>query len=378
MKMYIKENRSDMKIYAFFSGVGMLDLGFQEAGYEVVFVNEFKQEFMKTYKYARRKQNYLPPKYGYYVGDINELLHGIGAQQFEAVVNAEKDNGEIIGFIGGPPCPDFSIGGKNLGKEGENGKLAKSYIDMICSYKPDFFLFENVKGLIKTQKHRDYFEELKCELQKNEYILSEQLLNALSFGVPQDRDRILLMGVRQGTELAKRVICVSGTFAFPWSCNLPYDYKVVKKMKWPTTEVYKQYSKRTFKYKVPINLTVEYWFRQNNVYRHPNAKDVFKVKGGITKMQTICEGDTSRKSFKRLHRWKYSPTAAYGNNEVHLHPYRTRRLSVAEAMAIQSLPDWFELPEDVSLTAKFKMVGNGVPYLMALEIARRIKVYFGI
>ena len=93
-------------------------------------------------------------------------------------------------------------------------------------------------------------------------------------------------------------------------------------------------------------------------------------------MEVIDEGDDSKKSYKRLHRWRYSPTVAYGNNEVHLHPYSTRRLSVAEAMAIQSLPAWFELPNDVSLSAKFKMVGNGVPYLMALEIATKIAIYF--
>ena len=79
----------------------------------------------------------------------------------------------MVGFIGGPPCPDFSIGGKNKGREGENGKLAKSYIDMICRFQPDFFLFENVKGLVKTQKHREYFEELKFELKSNGYIISE-------------------------------------------------------------------------------------------------------------------------------------------------------------------------------------------------------------
>ena len=61
---------------------------------------------------------------------------------------------------------------------------------------------------------------------------------------------------------------------------------------------------------------------------------------------------------------------------MHLHPYRTRRLSVAEAMAIQSLPEWFELPSNVCLSAKFKMIGNGVPYLMALNIARKIDKYF--
>lgn len=367
-----------MKIFSFFSGVGMLDLGFQDAGYEVIFVNEFRQEFMKAYCYARRNQNYIPPKYGYYVNDINIFLNGAEEQNFEQFVSREKQTGELVGFIGGPPCPDFSVGGKNRGKEGENGRLAKSYVDMICRFKPDFFLFENVKGLIKTQKHRDYFNELKYQLKQNEYILSEQLLNSLEFGVPQDRDRILLMGVLKGNDLARRVICVNNTFAFPWNINLPYDSAKIKKMKWPAPEKYRENSRRKFKYNIPINLTVEDWFKRNNVYRHPNAKDVFKVKGGITKIQTIQEGDTSRKSFKRLHRWKYSPTAAYGNNEVHLHPYKTRRLSVSEAMAIQSLPMWFELPKDVCLSAKFKMVGNGVPYLMALEVARRIKVYFEI
>lgn len=367
-----------MKIFSFFAGVGMLDLGFQEAGFDVVFVNEFQNEFMKSYQYARQRQNYVSPKYGYHVCDINRFLSGLNEQTFREFVDQEKQAGELIGFIGGPPCPDFSIGGKNLGKEGENGKLAKSYIDVICHFKPDFFLFENVKGLIKTKKHRDYFEELKRVLQQNGYILSEQLLNALSFGVPQDRDRILMIGVLDGTSLSHKVICVNKTFAFPWESNLPYNSDNIKKMSWPFPQKYIKYSKRKFKYNTPISLTVEFWFQRNKVYQHPNAKDVFKVRSGKTKMQTIQEGDTSRKSFKRLHRWKYSPTAAYGNNEVHLHPYRTRRLSVAEAMAIQSLPDWFVLPADVGLSAKFKMVGNGVPYMMALEVARCIRNYFGV
>lgn len=367
-----------MKIFSFFAGVGMLDLGFQDAGYEVVFVNEFKQEFMNSYCYARRNQNYIQPIYGHHVNDINFFLNGIGEQNFQQYINNEKQNGELIGFIGGPPCPDFSVGGKNKGREGENGKLAKSYIDMICRFKPDFFLFENVKGLIKTQKHREYFEELKCELKNNGYILSEQLMNSLDFGVPQDRDRILMMGVLKGTELARRVINVNDTFAFPWNTNLPYNSAEVKNMNWPKPQQYREKSIRKFKYNVPKALTVEEWFRRNNVYRHPNGRDVFKVKKGKTKMLTIQEGDTSRKSFKRLHRWKYSPTAAYGNNEVHLHPYKTRRLSVAEAMAIQSLPAWFELPANVCLSAKFKMVGNGVPYLMAFKIAEKIKLFFGI
>jgi DNA (cytosine-5)-methyltransferase 1 len=87
---------------------------------------------------------------------------------------------------------------------------------------------------------------------------------------------------------------------------------------------------------------------------------------------SVDEGDDSKKSYKRLHRWRYSPTACYGNNEVHLHPYQIRRISVAEALAIQSLPKQFYLPDNLSLTAMFKTIGNGVPYLAAKGIAKTI------
>ena len=117
-------------------------------------------------------------------------------------------------------------------------------------------------------------------------------------------------------------------------------------------------------------LTVEYWFRKNDVENHPNAKDYFIPRAGLIRMQTIEEGDVSKKSYKRLHRWRYSPTVAYGNNEVHLHPYKERRLSAAEAMALQTLPKDFELPADMSLTDKFKTIGNGVPFLLANGIAK--------
>jgi len=98
-------------------------------------------------------------------------------------------------------------------------------------------------------------------------------------------------------------------------------------------------------------------------------------RGGLAKMQLYQEGDVSRKCYKRLHRWRYSPTAAYGNNEVHLHPYHARRLSAAEALAIQSLPENFVLPPDMTLTAMFKTIGNGVPYMLSSGIARTIHDY---
>ncbi|MFM8008633.1 MAG: DNA cytosine methyltransferase, partial [Dolichospermum sp.] len=125
-------------------------------------------------------------------------------------------------------------------------------------------------------------------------------------------------------------------------------------------------------------LTVEYWFRKNNIINHPNAQHYFQPRAGKIKFATIAEGDDSKKSFKRLHRWRYSPTACYGNNEVHLHPYKIRRISVAEALAIQSLPANFSLPENMSLTNMFKTVGNGVPYLAAKALAQTIIDFLNI
>ena len=365
-----------MVIFSFFSGVGMLDLGFQEAGFEIVSVNEYEESFIKAYQYARKKQQTNVSFSSYYNGDINDFIKQPLKQRIGTQIENLREKGELIGFIGGPPCPDFSVAGKNRGKNGENGKLARSYIEVINYYQPDFFLFENVKGLIKTGQHKKYFEELKESLQVNNYVLSESLLNALEFGVPQDRERVILIGINCFSVLAKKLIYVNNTFYFPWEMHKKYSVEEVKNMKWPTTQRYIKYSKRKFKYDVPKELTTEYWFEKNKVYQHANRNDKFKVRNGLERMENVEEGDVSRKSFKRLHRWRYSPTAAYGNNEVHLHPYRSRRISVAEAMAIQSLPEWFELPPNLGLSTKFKTIGNGVPYRMSYALAKTIQEYF--
>src|SRR5699024_4172130 len=101
----------------------------------------------------------------------------------------------------------------------------------------------------------------------------------------------------------------------------------------------------------------------------------FQPRAGIVRFRTKEEGDVEKKCYKRLHRWRYSPTAAYGNNEVHIHPFQPRRISVAESLAIQSLPANFILPQDISLTDAFKTVGNGVPFVLANGIANSINDY---
>jgi DNA (cytosine-5)-methyltransferase 1 len=102
----------------------------------------------------------------------------------------------------------------------------------------------------------------------------------------------------------------------------------------------------------------------------PNGDEFFAPYSD--KFNSVNEGDISNKSFKRLHRYRYSPTVCYGNNEVHLHPWKPRRLSVREALRIQTIPDAYVLPKEKSLSAKFKMIANGVPALLAGEIAKSL------
>lgn len=363
-------------IFSFFAGAGLLDLGFEQNGYNIVMVNEYNNRFMHAYQYARNIQNFRQPIYGYQECSVDEFLSEKNAFLHEKIA-IERANGNVVGFIGGPPCPDFSVAGKNLGRNGKNGVLAQSYVDLIINCQPDFFVFENVKGLVKTVVHRQYYEELKIKLTQSGYILKDSVLNALSYGVAQDRERIFLIGIRNGFATGTKYTKEDGEYAFIWDKYALFkDVNAVKKLPWASKQQFIENSKRRWPKELESiynELAVETWFRRNDVYSHPNGQDVFKVKAGLGKMQTIEEGDVSRKSFKRLHRWRFSPTAAYGNNEVHLHPYLVRRLSVAETMAIQSLPKWFVLPPDMTLTDKFKVIGNGVPVKVSIAIARSLK-----
>lgn len=363
-------------IFSFFSGSGFLDLGFEKSGYKVELVNEFSTAFINAYKFSRKKMGCRDPKYGYQNIDINEYLAN-KSKEIRKHVKEEKEAGNIVGFIGGPPCPDFSVGGKNRGRDGENGKLSLSYVKLICKQKPDFFLFENVKGLWRTTRHRAFYEELKDMLHVAGYVTTERLTNALEFGVPQDRDRILMFGIRKGL-LSKKSISLNTIVDFPWKSHVKYNLDEIKQLPWVTVTPFREDIPTTHSDTVPKELTIQYWFEKNDVYNHPNANRYFVPRNGLSKMQSIEEGDVSKKSYKRLHRWRYSPTVAYGNNEVHLHPYKARRLSASEALAIQSLPKNFELPMDMSLSDTFKTIGNGVPFLLSEAIATTLKEYLEI
>lgn len=358
-----------ISLFSFFAGIGILDLAFEKNAYNIVFVNEFNRLFLDAYKYAHNQIYHKEPLYGYSNRSAEYYVKGYGKRKLEQLIATERRNGCLIGFIGGPPCPDFSIAGKNAGAKGENGRLTTVYFDIICRCRPDFFLFENVKGLVKTEKHRIFYQEMKSKLRDNNYVVDDTIANALEYGVPQFRERVFLIGINKNLYAD-----YTETLSFNWKENAIFNVDDILKRNWPKPRAFAVNSLcKPPSHAIPRKLTVEYWFNRNNVTQHPNGNDIFAVKKGQNKISTIQEGDTSGKSFKRLHRWKYSPTAAYGNNEVHLHPYQERRLSVSEALAIQSLPQEFVVLPTLTLSTKFKMIGNGVPFLMASAIARTLK-----
>lgn len=143
------------------------------------------------------------PEYGYDLCDAASLLESEKVEKFrDLFIDARKD-GSLVGFIAGPPCPDFSVGGKNKGGGGENGKLTETYVELICRYQPDFFLFENVKGLWSTAKHRLFYDRMRSRLEQNGYLITDSSIDALEYGVPQSRKRVIAIGFRSDGSLGK-------------------------------------------------------------------------------------------------------------------------------------------------------------------------------
>lgn len=368
------DKRDGIGIFSFFTGAGFLDLGFEDSGFTTLMANEIDHHFCEVYRYSRLKMGRPLPPMGLREHDVARFLtEGDEARTLAEGMERGSRNYRLVGFIGGPPCPDFSVAGKNVGRTGKHGRLSQLYIDMICRYRPDFFVFENVKGLWRTAKHRAFFDAIVKQVQSAGYATTNRLINALEYGAPQDRERIILVGVKK--DLCGADAKEGQLVSFPWEGHLRYTMDEIRNASWPGTNVFAEGLARRMPSGVLQDLTVEHWFVRNDVEHHPNANDYFIPRAGLAKMRTFAEGDVSRKCYKRLHRWRFSPTAAYGNNEVHLHPYKARRLSVAETLAIQSLPKSYELPPDIPLTAKFKTIGNGVPYLAAKGIAETVRDY---
>ena len=356
-------------VLSFFSGGGLLDLGFEEAGFDIAWTNENDYASADMYEYGmtswrRSRGEAVHPARISNRCDVRDLS---GGTILEEAFGGNKP--PFFGIIGGPPCTDFSIGGHGRGSRGEHGKLVAVFAALIRQIRPGFFLMENVSGLWRIRRHREFLlSAIDCL--RIDYLVDISILNALEYGVPQDRERLFVIGFDREL-LSGRVTADShnGQWRFAWS---EPRYPGAKQLHWPQMASFGSLVERQAC--IPLELTVYPSLtgppKPDDL---PNGHEVFNAYS--KRFWQVPEGDDSRKSFKRLHRYRYSPTAWYGNNEVHLHPWEPRRLTVREALRIQSAPDSYVLPSTHSLTAKFKLICNGVPCLLAKTIAQSIRDY---
>lgn len=365
------QNEYKIPILSFYSGGGFLDMGFEQAGFEMVWTNEVDPVFAKLHSAgitSWRKSN----------------GNGLKAEIFNTKSITEISSDQILleafpegkpehfGMIGGPPCQDFSMNGSLKGFDGDRGKLTIIYFDKILELKPTFFVMENVTGLTKRSETKEFLQTLLKRVEV-EYFVDHEKLNALEFGVPQYRERIFFVGIKKSKIDAEIVNQSPFGKWFPFPVDKKYQNAAIK-YKWATPVSFGMNLEKPVD--LPIELCVESCLvpiQEMNLT--PNSKEFFNLYVSENLLKTIREGETNRPSFKRLHRYKYSPTACYGNNEVHLHPYQNRRLSVRETLRIQGVPDTYVLPTELPLSKKFKMIGNGVPVPMAKAVAVTLKQF---
>jgi len=363
------ESDTSIPILSFFTGAGFLDIGFIQAGFSTIWCNEVNQSFVSGYLAGMSRL--LGTRAAVDLRVNTTSVVDLDSREISDEAFNRSPRPTVFGIIGGPPCPDFSVGGKNRGGMGDNGKLSKVYIDRICDLRPTFFVFENVPGLLRTAKHRRFLDSLIVQL-SSDYATDLRVLNALDFGVAQDRERVFLIGFRKSwmaqTYGVNRDLRAGW---FPWPIDERF-HNAKSRFNWPKTSPFG--GNPTKPEDIPDELMVGPLIcNESEIARLPNGTEGFIPRS--RKFFEIDEGDDSRKSFKRLHRWRYSPTAAYGNNEVHLHPTQPRRLTVREALRIQAVPDSYVLPEELPLTHKFKMIGNGVPVRLAYWLAHSIRQF---
>lgn len=361
-------------LLSFFTGGGFLDIGFEEAGFDIAWTNEANPAFANLYAYGMTqwRQSVSAPAPRATISTTTNIEKLFAPEIIKQAFFEGKP--DFFGIIGGPPCPDFSTGGKNKGGKGINGKLSKTFINRIISIKPSFFVFENVSGLYKTKMHRAFLSGLERRLERHGYRLDLRVLNALNLGVPQNRERLFMVGIQRSyaCQCFGRDIDEQERGWFPWPVNRKYE-NARTRFKWPGIVLNGE--EPVLPDNLPIELTVYSVLNPETCQSEvQNGNDTFNAYS--EKFSIIKEGDTKRKSFKRLHRYRFSPTACYGNNEVHLHPWHKRRLSVREAMRIQGIPDSYSLPEDASLSSKFTLVSNGVPVPLAYEVAKQLYQFF--
>ena len=180
---------SRQKKYTFidlFAGCGGLSLGLEQAGFEVVFMNEIVETFASTYL-----ANHSLKHGQYFIGDINELNTCLDKYR-DTLKNPDRP---ITLVCGGPPCQGFSMANRQRIIDDPRNQLYKAYLQFLSEIRPQFFIMENVKGMANK------FDEIIANFKEylgDEYLYDYRLLKVQDFGIPQNRERFIMIGNRMG------------------------------------------------------------------------------------------------------------------------------------------------------------------------------------
>lgn len=320
------------KIVSLFSGAGGLDKGFEQAGFDIVWANEYDSTIWETFEHN------FP----------NTVLDRRSIRDVPS-----DDIPNCIGIIGGPPCQSWSEAGALRGINDSRGQLFYEFIRILRDKKPLFFLAENVEGML-AQRHAEALSNIKKLFKESGYNLSFRLINANNYNVPQDRKRVFFVGYRSDLNLK---------FEFPEI----QEYKpVLKDAIWDLRET-----------ALPAK---EKNYTNGSKCIIPNHEYMI---GGFS---------TIFMSRNRVRAWdEPSFTIQAGGRHAPIHPqapkmtfieqnkrefvkgkeYLYRRLSLRECARIQTFPDDFEFKYS-NLANGYKMVGNAVPVNMAHALASKI------
>lgn len=255
----------------------------------------------------------------------------------------EKVGSPIDIVIGGPPCQAFSILGDRKSVDDPRGQLAFEYVRFIREIGPSAFLFENVPGLLTVNKGRDWQQLLEYFTKETGYHLHWTKLNSVRYGVPQIRQRVIVVGFKE---------------------NVPF--------RWPAPKFADSIEQPELGLPAPRAA----WQALEDVVGVDNHVLRVHCDRVTTRYSQIPPGGRDRKDHTdRIHPERPSGTVLVGSGagggRPFIHPAEHRHITVREAARLQSFPDWWKFQGGP--TSAYRQVGNAVPPLMAFAIANEIR-----
>lgn len=357
--MEYKKYYSNRDVISLFSGAMGLDIGLQQAGLKVVIGQDFEPTCVETMKIN-----------GHSVlgGDIREIK----PEQLLGMTGLKV--GEPFLLCGGPPCQPFSTAGKRLGINDPRGSLFMEFIRMIDYIKPRFFIMENVKGIMSSplrhvptaerdendleQKFGTVLDVILSEFNKLGYKTVYGILDAVNYGVPQFRERFVLIGSRDHEEVFLPV-----PTHFQMHQNPAYRWKTVGEVIRDIEDEVGECGKLTPERKKYLRMVPE-----GGNWKNLPEDVIPAAMGGAYE-----SGGGKVGFYRRLTYSQPSPTittAPAQKATMLCHPVKDRPLSVHEYARIQQFPeDW----KFVGTTAaKYKQIGNAVPVGLAKALGEAV------